>query len=201
MRQLVRAQEWDPRPVRPLPHVKNQTLGIIGWGRIGKAVAAKALALGFVVVAHDPFIDAAQMLAAGVQPATKEALLQQADYVSLHTPLTAATRLMMNAPMLALMKPGAYLINTARGLLVDEAALLAAVNHGGIAGAALDVLAAEPPPADHALLNHDLIYITPHCAWCSEEADEAVWEWAAGYVAAVFRGERPQAAVNVAAGK
>ena len=94
-----------------------------------------------------------------------------------------------------------YLINTARGLLVDEAALLAAVNHGGIAGAALDVLAAEPPPADHALLNHDLIYITPHCAWCSEEADEAVWEWAAGYVAAVFRGERPQAAVNVAAGK
>ena len=201
MRQLVRAQEWDPRPVRPLPHVKNQTLGIIGWGRIGKAVAAKALALGFVVVAHDPFIDAAQMLAAGVRPVTKEALLQQADYVSLHTPLTAATRLMMNAPMLALMKPGAYLINTARGLLVDEAALLAAVNHGRIAGAALDVLAAEPPPADHALLNHDLIYITPHCAWCSEEADEAVWEWAAGYVAAVFRGERPQAAVNVAAGK
>ena len=153
------------------------------------------------MVAHDPFIDVAQMLAAGVQPATKEALLQQADYVSLHTPLTAATRLMMNAPMLALMKPGAYLINTARGLLVDEAALLAAVNHGRIAGAALDVLAAEPPPADHALLNQDLIYITPHCAWCSEEADEAVWEWAAGYVAAVFRGERPQAAVNVAAGK
>ncbi len=196
VRQLVRANEWDPRPVRPLRHVKNQKLGIIGWGRIGKAVAAKALALGFVVLAHDPFIDDALMRAAGVQPASRETLLQQSDYVSLHTPLTAATRLMLNAPMLALMKPGAYLINTARGLLIDDAALLEAVNNGGIAGAALDVLASEPPPPDHPLLNHERIFVTPHCAWCSEESDEAVWEWAAGYVAAVFRGERPDAAVN-----
>ncbi len=135
------------------------------------------------------------MLAAGVQPASREALRQQSDYVSLHTPLTVATWLMLNAPTLALMKPGAYLINTARGLLVDDAALLEAVNKRGIAGAALDGLAAEPPP-DHPLLNHEQNFVTPHCAWCSAESDEAVWEWAAGYVAAVFRGERPDAAVN-----
>jgi D-3-phosphoglycerate dehydrogenase len=196
LRQLVRQGEWDPRPARPLPHVRGQTLGVIGWGRIGKAVSAKARALGFDVLANDPYVEAELMRAAGVRPADKETLLRESDYVTLHTPLTDETRRMMDARTLSLMKPTAYLINTARGALVDEPALLAAVRAGKIAGAAVDVLAAEPPPPDHPFLHEERIAVTPHSAWCSEEADEAVWEWAAGYVASVFRGERPAGAVN-----
>jgi D-3-phosphoglycerate dehydrogenase len=195
-RQLARHNEWDPRPVRPLPHVRGQTLGLIGWGRIGKAVSAKALALGFRVIADDPYVDQKQMEAAGIVPADKERIMRESDYVSLHTPLTDETRRMMDGRMLALMKPTAYLINTARGQLIDEPALLETVRNGKIAGAALDVLATEPPPSDHPFLHDDRFFVTPHCAWCSEESDQAVWEWAASYVADVFRGKRPAGAVN-----
>jgi D-3-phosphoglycerate dehydrogenase len=195
-RSLARAGEWDPRPVRPLPHVRGQTLGLIGFGRIGSAVAAKARALGFRVLACDPYVDESAMRAAGVTPAGRETVLRESDYVSLHTPLTDETRDMIDSAALKLMKPSAYLVNTARGALVVEAALLAAVRENRIAGAAIDVLRVEPPPAEHPFLHDDRIAVTPHSAWCSEESDQAVWEWAAGYVAAVLRGERPAAAVN-----
>ena len=196
VRQLVRANEWDPRPVRPIRHPRTQTLGIIGWGRIGRAVSAKAMALGFKVMANDPYVDPKQMLDAGVQPADKETLLRESDYVSLHTPLTDETKHMMDRRLLACMQPSAYLINTARGLLIDEAALLEAVQSGRLAGAALDVLSSEPPQADHPFLQDDRFFITPHSAWCSEESDAAVWEWAAGNVAYALRSEKPPHAVN-----
>lgn len=195
-RQLVRQGVWDPRPVRPLRHVRGQTLGLIGYGRIGKAVAAKGKALGFRVLACDPYVDESLMRAAGVEPAERETVLREADYVSLHTPLTDKTRHMMNAAALALMKPSAYLVNTARGALVVEEALLAVLKAGQLAGAAIDVLSSEPPALDHPYLHDDRIFVTPHTAWCSEEADEAVWEWAAGYVVAALHGERPEAALN-----
>ena len=196
VRQLVRANEWDPRPVRPIRHPRTQTLGIIGWGRIGRAVSAKAMALGFKVMANDPYVGSKQMLDAGVQPADKETLLRESDYVSLHTPLTDETKHMMDEHLLAHMQPSAYLINTARGLLIDEVALLEAVQSGRLAGAALDVLSSEPPQADHPFLQDDRFFITPHSAWCSEESDAAVWEWAAGNVAYALRNERPPHAVN-----
>ena len=196
LRQLVRANEWDPRPVRPIRHPRKQTLGIIGWGRIGRAVSTKAMALGFKVIANDPYVGPKQMLDAGVQPADKESLLRESDYVSLHTPLTDETKYMINGNLLALMRPSAYLINTARGLLIDEAALLEAVQSGRLAGAALDVLSSEPPLPDHPFLQDDRFFITPHSAWCSEESDAAVWEWAAGNVAYALRGEKPPHAVN-----
>src|SRR5215213_1883015 len=196
LRQLVRANEWDPRPARPIHHPHTQTVGIIGWGRIGRAVSVKALALGFKVIVNDPYVDPKQMLDAGVTPADKETLMQRSDYVSLHTPLTAETQHMIEARLLALMRPSAYLINTARGLLIDEEALLDVVQNGKIAGAALDVLASEPPSPDHPFLQDDRFFITPHSAWCSEESDAAVWEWAAGNVASALRNERPPHAVN-----
>ena len=196
LRQLVRANEWDPRPARPIHHPHTQTVGIIGWGRIGRAVSVKALALGFKVIVNDPYVDPKQMLDAGVTPADKETLMQGSDYVSLHTPLTAETQHMIEARLLALMRPSAYLINTARGLLIDEEALLDVVQNGKIAGAALDVLASEPPSPDHPFLQDDRFFITPHSAWCSEESDAAVWEWAAGNVASALRNERPPHAVN-----
>jgi D-3-phosphoglycerate dehydrogenase / 2-oxoglutarate reductase len=196
VRQLVRANEWDPRPVRPIHHPRTQTVGIIGWGRIGKAVSAKAMALGFNVIANDPYIDPKQMLDAGVRPADKETLMQESDYVSVHTPLTEETRHMIDAHLLTLMRPSAYLINAARGSLIDEKALLEAVQNGKIAGAALDVLSSEPPQPDHPFLQDDRFFITPHSAWCSEESDAAVWEWAASNVAYALRNEKPPHAVN-----
>lgn len=196
VRQLVRANEWDPRPVRPIHHPRMQTLGIIGWGRIGRAVSAKAMALGFKVIANDPYVDPKQMLDAGVTPADKETVIRESDYVSLHTPLTEETHHMIDARLLALMRPSSYLINTARGLLIEEDALLEVVQNGKIAGAALDVLASEPPLPDHPFLHDDRFFITPHSAWCSEESDAAVWEWAAGDIAYALRGERPPHAVN-----
>jgi len=105
LRQLSRANEWDPLPARPIRHPRTQTLGIIGWGRIGKAVSAKAMALGFKVIADDPYIDPKQMLDAGVQPADKKTLLRESDYVSLHTPLTDETRHMIDQHLLELMRP------------------------------------------------------------------------------------------------
>lgn len=195
LRRLARQGEWDPRPARPIHHPRSQTLGIIGWGRIGKSVSAKAMALGFNVIANDPYIDPKQMLDAGVKPVDKETLMKEADYVSLHTPLNEETRGMVDARLLSLMRPSAYLINTARGPIVDETALLEAVQQNRIAGAALDVLASEPP-ADHPFFHDDRFLITPHTAWCSEESDAAVWEWAAGNVASVLQGRVPRDAVN-----
>ena len=122
--------------------------------------------------------------------------MRESDYVSLHTPLTDETYHMLDARLLALMRPAAYLINTARGLLIEEDALLEVVQSGRIAGAALDVLSVEPPPPDHPFLHDDRFFITPHSAWCSEESDAAVWEWAAGNIAYALRGERPPHAVN-----
>ncbi len=194
--QLVRANEWDPRPARPIHHPRNQTLGVIGWGRIGRAVSAKAMALGFKVIANDPYVDPKQMLDAGVKHTDKETLMRESDYVSLHTPLTEETHQMIDAHLLSLMRPSAYLINTARGLLIDEAALLEAVQTERIAGAALDVLSVEPPSPDHPFLHDDRFFLTPHSAWCSEESDAAVWEWAAGNIAYALRNERPPHAVN-----
>jgi D-3-phosphoglycerate dehydrogenase / 2-oxoglutarate reductase len=196
LRQLVRANEWDPRPARPIHHPRMQTLGIIGWGRIGRAVSAKAMALGFRVIANDPYVDPKQMLDAGVKPVDKEALMRESDYVSLHTPLTEETHHMIDTHLLSLMRPSTYLINTARGLLIEEESLLDAVQSGRIAGAALDVLSSEPPSPDHPFLHDDRFFITPHSAWCSEESDAAVWEWAAGNIAYALRDEKPPHAVN-----
>ena len=196
LRQLVRADEWDPRPVRPIHHPRTQTVGIIGWGRIGRAVSAKAMALGFKVMVNDPYVDPKQMLDAGVSPVNKETIMRESDYVSLHTPLTEETHHMINGDLLSLMRPSAYLINTSRGLVIDEAALLEAVQNGKIAGAALDVFSSEPPSPDHLFLHDDRFFITPHSAWCSEESDAAAWEWAASNVAAALRNEKPPHAVN-----
>lgn len=188
----MRRGDWNPLPVRPIPRLRGQTLGIIGLGRIGKSVAAKAQAFGLQVIAHDPYVDDGTMAALGVRRVDREHVLGGADYVSLHTPLTDETERMIDAPALARMKPSAVLINTARGRLVDEAALLAVVRAGRLAGAALDVLSDEPPPAGHPLLHEPHITVTPHSAWCSEEADQEAWRRAAEDVARVLRGERPR---------
>ncbi|MCC7362657.1 MAG: C-terminal binding protein [Anaerolineales bacterium] len=189
------AGRWDLKAGWPLPRLRGQTLGIIGFGRIGRALAPKAAGFGLQVVVYSPreprdrpsFVRWTNDL---------DEVLAQSDYVSLHVPLTEATRGLMNAGALAKMKPSAYLINTARGAVIDEAALLAAVQRKVIAGAALDVLTTEPPPAGHPLLGQPGIILTPHAAFYSEAAIEELQQKAAEHVAQALRGEWPENVVN-----
>lgn len=156
---------------QPISELAGQTLGIVGFGELGSAVARIAETFGMrVLVAQRP----------GAPPTTGrwplERLLPQVDVLSLHCPLTDATRNLLGETEIRLMKPGSLLINTARGGLVDEAALLRALRDGHLAGAALDVLAEEPPAVDHPLIRagHPNLIITPHVAWASREARQRV---------------------------
>src|SRR3954453_9779626 len=187
---------WDYRIVKPLVRLRGQTLGVIGFGRIGSAVAMKGRGLGLNVLAHAPFVADTVVEGAGVKPVSFETLLQEADFVTLHTPLTQMTRGMIDSRALARMKPNAFLINTARGALVDEEALREALAAGRIAGAALDVLSVEPPDTDHPLLHDPRVWITPHSAWYSEAAAYDMRAGAAQEVVRVLRGEQPRSRIN-----
>lgn len=187
---------WDSKLARPFPRLKGQTLGLLGFGRIARATAAKGRGLGLDVMAHDPYVAPETMEAAGVRPVDLETIWRASDFISLHTPLTESTRAIVDAQVLAQMKPTAFLINAARGPLVDEDALLHAVRSGQIAGAALDVLCSEPPPPEHPLLHEERIMITPHYAWYSEASTHDVRAGAAEEVVRVLRGERPRSPAN-----
>ena len=175
----------------------GRRLGLVGLGRIGARVAKVALALGMSVTAYDPFVTSARAAELDVELApTLEALLSEADVVSLHVPASPETRHMINAERLALMKPGAYLINAARGALVDEAALLHALESGRLSGAGLDVFDCEPPPADHPLLSRDDVIATPHLAGPSPAGRQRMWEGAISQALQVLRNERPVHLLN-----
>ena len=192
----TRRGAWDYREA-PMPRrLAGQTLGVLGFGRIGRAMAAKARGVGFRVLAHDPYVEPTEMEAAGVDSVDWETLLGSSDFLSLHVPLTPETRRMVDAQALSLMKRSAFLVNTARGEVVDVDALLEAVHADRIAGAALDVLPTEPPGADHALLREERILITPHSAWSSEESARDVAIRAAEEVVRVLQGGRPRCPVN-----
>jgi len=192
----TRAGRWDGSTASTMRRPGMTTLGVLGFGRIGRAVAAKALGLGLRVLAHDLQIPAATIAAAGVEPVGWEELLRAVDYLSLHLPLAPGSRPLIDAEALALLSPHAYLINTARGGLIDEAALLAALRSGRLAGAALDVLTTEPPAPDHPLLADPRVTVTPHIAWGSAEASEDVRTKGADEVVRVLRGERPRYPAN-----
>ena len=175
--------------------VRGKALGIIGLGRVGSEVARRAAAFGMRLVAYDPFVapDFASRL--GVTVMSLEELLPQADFITLHTPLTDGTARLISAPRLAMMKPGARLINVARGELIDEAALLDALENGPLAGAALDVFTNEPP-GDLPLLRHPLLLATPHLGASTREAQREVAIEAAEQVLAVLAGRPAGNTVN-----
>jgi len=191
----VREGKWD-NSVHHIRRLQGQVLGVVGCGRIGQATAAKGRGLGLRVIGYDPYIDPDALRAQGIEPVDLPTLLAQSDYISLHSPLTAENRNLINAETLAQMKSSAYLINTARGPLVDEAALLAAVQNGQIAGAALDVFVTEPPALDNPLLHDPRIIVTPHTAWYSEEAKIDVRQRGAEDVVRVLSGQPPRAPAN-----
>jgi len=168
--------------------LQGKTLGVIGVGRIGSAVAGLAAALGMRVLGHDPILAPATLRLRGVEPVDLEALLAQSDFISLHVPLNDQTRAMIDAARLARVKPGAFLINTARGGVVDESALLQTLESGRLAGAALDVFGREPP-GDDPLLRHPNVVATPHIAAQTVEAQQQTALDIASEVLAALRGD------------
>src|SRR5438309_1940686 len=152
---LVQAGRWDMPAVVPIHRLAGRVLGLVSFGNIPRALAPKAKAFGLRVIAHDPFVSQAVFAATGVEAMSFEGLLAIADFVSIHAPLVPATRGLFNAEVLRKMKKGALLINTARGPLVDEAALIAALDAGHVGGAALDVVTVEPLAPDSKLIGRD----------------------------------------------
>jgi D-3-phosphoglycerate dehydrogenase len=192
----VRAGAWGLGPLRPLRSLAGRTLGLAGFGAIARRVALRAQAFGMRVQAYDPYVDADAMSERGVAPVDWEALLATSDALSLHLPLTDETHHLFDAEAFAAMTPGALLVNTSRGAVVRTPDLVAALDSGAVAGAALDVLEVEPPRADEPLLAHPNAIVTAHCAWYTEEALDRLKRLAAEEVARALRGERPKHVVN-----
>jgi D-3-phosphoglycerate dehydrogenase len=177
--------------------VFNKTLGIVGIGNIGSLVAERALGLKMRVIAYDPFISAEAAQRLGVELVDLDELYARADFVTIHTPLTPETRGLVGAEAFAKMRPGVRIINCARGGIVDEPALAAAIGSRKVAGAALDVFSQEPPPADHPLLKLDQVICTPHLGAATDEAQINVAIAIAQQVVNYLTGDIIQDAVNV----
>lgn len=183
--------QWPKRLeiVQGVKRLSRQILGIVGLGRIGQNVALRSRTLGFQVMGHDPWVSVEQMGEWGVQGCTLEELLAISDFVTLHIPLTESTRGLIGERELRLMKPISYLVNTSRGGVVVEPALIQALKEGRIAGAALDVTTAEPPPDNHPFLQMDQVILTPHVAFYSDDSIHDVKARTALYVVRALAGE------------
>jgi D-3-phosphoglycerate dehydrogenase len=169
----VKGARWDRKRFIGA-ELQGKTLGIIGLGRIGRAVAARARAFGMKIVAHDPFIAPDQARDLEIESASMDEVFSRADFLTVHTPLTSETRGLVGAEAFGKMRKGVRIVNCARGGLVDEAALFNAIKSGLVAGAALDVFEQEPPPPDHPLLGLDEVIVTPHLGASTTEAQEGV---------------------------
>ena len=191
----VREGDWSLQRGAPLHRIHGGTLGIIGFGHIGRTLAAKATALGLSVIAHHPRSPEA-IEAAGYEAVELRELAQRADFISLHVPLTEETTHLVDEDFLRAMKPTGVLVNTARGLVVDQAALRQALAEGWIAGAAADVFTPERLDPSDPLLTAPNLIATPHVAYYSEESLVDLGRLAAENVAAVFAGRMPASIVN-----
>jgi len=194
----VKSGVWQSRvPGRSIGSLHGETVGIVGFGNIGKAFARRVAALETHVIAYDPYVDVGQFTALGVERvASLGELAARADYVSVHTLLNAETRHLINEAFLRQMKPTACLINTSRGPVVDEQALIRALQEQWIAGAALDVREQEPPAPDSPLSQMDNVILTPHAAYFSTPAVAQVPQRCGEEVARVLTGQRPLHVVN-----
>ena len=187
---LVQGGRWEMPAVVPIRRIEGTVLGLIGFGHIPRLVAPKAQAFGMKVIAYDPFAKPDAFKAASVESVDLDTLLKTSDYVSVHAPLLQATRGMLNAAAFGKMKKGTYIVNTARGPLIDEPALVAALDSGQVGGAGLDVVAAEPLAKDSPLLDRDNVIISPHTAFYSIEALNELQTKCATDVARVLSGEK-----------
>jgi D-3-phosphoglycerate dehydrogenase / 2-oxoglutarate reductase len=181
-----------------MPKVHGSTLGLIAFGNIARAVARRATGFGMRVLAFDLFVAGEAMAALGVEGRTLEDLLRDSDFVSAHAPLTKGTHHLMSERQFSLMKPTAIFVNTGRGKVVDEPALIRALREGKIAGAGLDVLEEEPPDPSNPLLGMPNVVVTPHMASYSNEANVARRRRLGEEIAAILTGRRPRNLANPA---
>jgi D-3-phosphoglycerate dehydrogenase len=187
---LVQGGRWEMPAVVPIRRIEGTMLGLLGFGNIPRLVAPKAKAFGMKVIAFDPYAKSELFKTEGVDSVDLDTLLKTSDYISVHAPLTPQTRGLVNADAFAKMKKGAYVVNTARGPLIDEPALIAALDSGQVGGAALDVVAVEPLAKDSTLLGRDNVIISPHTAFYSIEALDELQSKCASDVARVLNGEK-----------
>jgi D-3-phosphoglycerate dehydrogenase len=187
---LVQSGRWEMPAVVPIRRIEGTTLGLIGFGHIPRLVAPKAQAFGMKVVAYDPYVKPEAFAAAKVEGVDLDTLLKKSDYISVHAPLLPATRGMLNAAAFAKTKKGVHIVNTARGPLIDEPSLLAALDSGQVGGAGLDVVTTEPLAKDSPLLGRDNVIVSPHTGFYSIEALEELQTKCAADVARVLSGEK-----------
>ena len=191
----VHAGTWKMPNFVPIHRLRGSVLGLVGFGRIPQLVAPKAKSFGLRVVAYDPFIPKEVFTKAGVEQVDFPQLLKMSDYVSIHSPLTPETKGLFNADAFRQMKKGSYVVNTARGPIIDEAALAAAIDSGHIAGAALDVMTNEPP-VNSPLIGKRNVIITPHTSFYSDESLVELQTKASQEVANVLTGKPARNPVN-----
>ncbi|MEU0810520.1 C-terminal binding protein [Streptomyces sp. NPDC005970] len=192
----IRRGTWDYTVAGPLRRLRGRTLGLVGFGRIPRLLAEKLAGFGMAVLAHDPFADPSHAAALGVRLVDLDTLCRESDVVSVHAPLTAETEGMIGRAQFAAMKPTACLVNTARGPVVDQDALIEALETGRIAGAGLDVFADEPIGPDHPLARCENVVLSPHTAWYSEDSEIEIRTKTARNVVDVAQGRLPTYLVN-----
>jgi D-3-phosphoglycerate dehydrogenase len=193
----VHSGKWGGVPGGTPARLAGQTIGIVGLGNIGREVARKVVTLGLRILGYDPYLPPERASALGVELTDLDNLLRQSDYVCLHCPLTDETRHLIGKAQLALMKPTSYLINVSRGPVVDQAALIQALQARRIKGAALDVLEQEPPQPDDPLLALDNVILSPHLASWTSESIVQLRRDTARNVITVLGGGQPRSIVNL----
>jgi D-3-phosphoglycerate dehydrogenase / 2-oxoglutarate reductase len=196
---LAREEKWPIAKMPVLHRVRGQCCGLVGCGQIGSLLARKLTALGMRIMVYDPYLDENRCREIGAELVSFDRVLTESDFISLHAPLNQWTRHLLGQQAFAKMKRTAFVVNTARGGLIDEAALLTALNEGTIAGAGLDVVESETvvTPLRTALVTHPRMVVTAHTAWLSEEATAALQAKAVAQVIAGINGERPYGLMNL----
>ena len=192
----IRAGRWDRSAARPARRISGSTLGLVAFGRIARAVAGRAKGFGVNVIAFDPYVDVESMSQCGAEKVGLEELLRRSDFISVHAPLTDSTRHLLSWREFEMVKPGAVLVNTSRGPVVDNAALADALSSGRLWGAGLDVMEQEPLPADSPLRALENVTFTPHVGASSEESTTDLYRTAYEIARDVLGGHWPGSAVN-----
>jgi len=192
----VKSGVWDVKVATPVYSLQGKTLGLVGFGKIPRLVKEKSVPFGMNVVIYDPYVTDEQAAEAGVKKVGIEELIKTSDFISIHCPLTPETRGMFNEAAFKKMKKTAYIINTARGPVIKEEDLIAALQNGEIAGAGLDVLTSDAVDINNPLLKMDNVIVTPHAAWYSEESIVTRRRQTIESVISVLEGDEPLSLVN-----